>query len=219
VTSCTRQVLTLPGLQRRKLEITFDGGDVTSDAGVLLLRQVDRRLRLTERVAGLLEDSRRSRSCDHSLRDLVRQRVYAIAQGYEDLNDHADLRRDLAMQTAIDRDTLLAHPSTLCRLENKQDRASMWAAHEVMLDVFIESFDEAPTELVLDFDATDDAVHGKQEGRAFHGYYDKRIDGMRRRSASRHDVAANCASNTGSRPSQETDHDRECRFDRRDGHR
>jgi len=153
--------------------VSFDGGHVTSNAGALLLRQVDRRLGLTSRLSRVLDDDRRGASCVHGLRDLLRQRVYALAHGYEDLNDHEQLRHDLAFQTAVERDERLAHPSTLCRWENKQDRAALWAAHEVMLDVFVESFDRPPTELVLDFDATDDAVHGKQEGRAFHGYYDK----------------------------------------------
>ncbi len=172
MTDCTQAVLALPGVQRRKVEISFDGGDVTSDAGVLLLRLIDRYLDLTRRLARLLEDDRRAASCLHPLVQMLRQRIYAIALGYEDLNDHGELRSDLALQTAVERVTKLAHPSTLCRLENKQDRASMWAVHELLADIFIESFAEPPTELVLDFDATDDAVHGNQEGRAFHGYYD-----------------------------------------------
>jgi hypothetical protein len=91
--------------------------------------------------------------------------------GYEDLNDHATLRRDPAWQTALERDEELASSPTLCRLENRVARQAVVAFHRVLVEKFIASFREAPTELILDFDATDDRVHGKQEGRAFHGYY------------------------------------------------
>ena len=102
----------------------------------------------------------------------LRQRVFALALGYEDVNDHAALRFDLALQTAAGRDRALASPSTLSRFENAAGRAWAWRVHEVLVAGFIASFDAPPEELILDFDATDDAVHGKQEGRFFHGYYD-----------------------------------------------
>lgn len=95
-----------------------------------------------------------------------------MALGYEDLNDHAALRQDLAIQTAVGRDEPLASSSTLCRFENRADREMAWRMHEVLIDQFIASFKKAPKKLILAFDATDDAVHGKQEGRFFHGYYD-----------------------------------------------
>jgi hypothetical protein len=95
-----------------------------------------------------------------------------LALGYEDLNDHDRLRIDPALQTAVERDTVLAGASTLCRWENRADRESVWAIHRVLLDQFVASFKTPPDELILDFDATDDPVHGKQEGRFFHGYYD-----------------------------------------------
>ena len=93
-------------------------------------------------------------------------------QGYEDLNDHAALRNDVLMQTACERDTALASAPALCRLENRASRAAAWAIHEVIVEKFIASFKTAPRELVLDFDATDDPLYGKQEDRFFHGYYD-----------------------------------------------
>ena len=102
---------------------------------------------------------------------LVRQRLYAIALGYEDLNDHDGLRQDVALQTAVERDQWLASASTLCRFENRADRGTAWRLHEVLLDQFIASFKRAPKKLILDFDATDDPVHGEQDGRFFHGYY------------------------------------------------
>ena len=98
--------------------------------------------------------------------------MFAVALGYEDVNDHQGLRDDLVLQTAVGRDRRLASPSTVGRLDRAADRGWAWAAHVSMVETFIASFDMAPEELVLDFDATDDAVHGRQVGRFFHGYYD-----------------------------------------------
>src|SRR5208282_3261585 len=119
----------------------------------------------------VLPDPRAPERIEHPLLSLVRQRIYGLAQGYEDLNDHDTLRHDLVWQTAVERDQVLASSPTLCRLENRADRPVAWAVHQVIVDQFIASFGQAPTELILDFDATDDRVHGQQEGRFFHGYY------------------------------------------------
>jgi hypothetical protein len=154
------------------VQASFDGGAISSDAGVVLLRQVDRALGLSAAAARALGDRRRRASCAHDLPTLLRQRIYGLALGYEDLNDHEQLRTDTALQTAVDADAVLASQSTLCRLENRADRDSAWALHEVLVEQFIASFRHRPKKLVLDFDATDDLVHGKQEGRFFHGYYD-----------------------------------------------
>ena len=101
---------------------------------------------------------------------LIRQRIYGLAQGYEDLKDHDTLRHDLAWQTAVDRDQPLASSPTLCRLENRADRAVAWAVQGVLFAQFIASFTQPPAELILDFDATDDRGHDQQEGRFFDGY-------------------------------------------------
>jgi hypothetical protein len=172
VTNCTQQSFAFPACKRRAVEANFQGGDITSDGGVLLLRQVDQRLGLSAAVASALNDPRRQASCQHDAVSLLRQRLYALALGYEDLNDHQSLRTDVAIQTAVDRGTVLASSATLCRWENRADREAAWKLHEVLVDQFIASFKRAPKKLVLDFDATDDVVHGKQEGRFFHGYYD-----------------------------------------------
>ena len=170
--NCTVQKALFPGLKRRQIEANFNGGDITSDGGVLLLRQVDRLLGLSEAVSKALGDTRRQASCVHDGLSLLKQRVYGLALGYEDLNDHQSLRRDIGIQTGVDRSEVLAGASTLCRFENRADRESAWRMHEVLVDQFMQSFQRAPKRLILDFDATDDAVHGKQEGRFFHGYYD-----------------------------------------------
>jgi hypothetical protein len=158
---------------RRRIEVAFEGGDVTSDAGVMLLRQVDRQLGLLQKVAKRLPDPRDPRRCTHSTLHLLRQRVFGLCQGYEDLNDHDTWRHDLALQTADERVSPGASSPTLCRLENRMDRSAAWAIHEEFLDQFIASFPTPPEELILDFDATDDPVHGAQEGRFFPGYYDQ----------------------------------------------
>ena len=138
---------------------------------MLLLRQADRRLGLIRSLACILPDSRDPALVTHSQEDLLRQRIFGIAQGYEDLNDHDTLRHDLVWQTAVERSESLASSPTLCRMEQRANRETAVAMHQVLLEQFIASFKEVPTELILDFDATDDRVHGHQEGRFFHGYY------------------------------------------------
>ena len=171
MTKCYQRSFEFPRVNRRIVEARFDGGDITSDGGVLLLRQADRLTGLSDSIARALSDPRRQASCDHDVPGLVRQRLYAIALGDEDLNDHDGLRQDVALQTAVERDQWLASASTLCRFENRADRETAWRLHEVLLDQFIASFKRAPKKLILDFDATDDPVHGEQDGRFFHGYY------------------------------------------------
>ena len=170
--NCTSMPMSFPSCRRRVVEADFSGGSITSNGGVLLLRQADRVSGLTDAVARRLSDDRQRGKVVHTVATLLRQRVYAIALGWEDVNDHAALRHDMALQTAADRDQALASPSTLSRFENAADRAWAWGIHEVLLERFVASFATPPAELVLDFDATDDAVHGRQEGRFFHGYYD-----------------------------------------------
>jgi len=172
MTDCTADEVEFSKLARRKLQVNFGGGAVSSDGGLLLLREVDRRLRLTERMAAVLHDPRDPDLITHPLVDLLRQRVYGIVHGYEDLNDHEQLREDVLLQSVLDRKEALGSAPTLCRVENRASRAEMWALHREMVETFIASFAQPPAELVLDFDATDDPVHGQQEGRFFHGYYD-----------------------------------------------
>ena len=169
---CTVDRVAFAPLGRRAVEAAFEGGDVSSDGGVLLLRKLERRLGLLDAVARVLADPRDPGRVTHAMSDLLKQRVFGLCLGYEDLNDHAMLRADPLMQTACERDTALASAPTLCRLENRATRTAAWAIHEVIVDRFIASFAKPPEELVLDFDATDDPLYGRQEGRFFHGYYD-----------------------------------------------
>ena len=160
-------------LVRRVVEGRFGGGSMTSDGGVMLLCQIDRKLGLMDATARCIVDPRNPLLITHDVRDILRQRVYGLALlGWEDLNDHGALRCDVAVQTAVGVDREIASAPTLSRLEKWADRATAWRLHEVLVNQFIASFDSAPEELVLDFDAIDNPLHGQQEARFFHGYYD-----------------------------------------------
>ncbi len=171
MTLCTTKTIEFSRCKRRKIQANFDGGEITSDAGVMLLNQADKILKLTSRIASTANDPRHPKKITHSIQDMLRQRIYGLALGYEDLNDHNTLRKDTAMQTSVGKDKYLASSPTLCRFENFADRQMCWDMSTVLVDVFIESFKKPPKELILDFDATDDSVHGKQLGRFYHGYY------------------------------------------------
>jgi hypothetical protein len=175
-TDCTTAAIRFAPLNRREVLAQFDGGRITSDAGALLLREVGHKLKLFERLAAAIPDPRDPAKIAHDQQTLLAQRIIGIACGWEDLNDHHGLRIDPLMQIATDRGvdphTPLASPATLCRLENRIDRCACVQVSKLLVELFIESFDSPPQELVLDFDATDDPIHGQQEGRFFHGYYD-----------------------------------------------
>ena len=157
---------------RRVVEGRFDGGSMTSDGGVMLLGEVDRKLVLMDAAARCIADPRDPALIKHRVVDMLRQRVYALAQGWEDLHDHQSLRQDVAVQTAVGVDEALSSAPTLCRLEKWASRQTAVKLHEVLVEQFIANFKTPPKELVLDFDATDNPLHGQQEGRFFHGYYD-----------------------------------------------
>jgi Transposase DDE domain group 1 len=161
----------------------FDGGTISSDGGSLLLRQTDQRLNLLARFADCFLDGREQDRVEHSILEMVSQRVYGLALGYEDLNDHEQLRKDPLFGVLAGREELdkpLAGKSTLNRLElgnGQQDRykkVTFWkpAVDELLVSVFLESQEKAPEQIILDVDTTDLPLHGKQEGRFFHGYYD-----------------------------------------------
>lgn len=170
--NCTVAPLDLGKVGRRVIEAAFDGGDIVSDGGVLLLRQVDQRIGLTRAIARVFDDRRRRASVAHSMRDMLAQRIYGLCCGWEDVCDHNVLRRDLALQTAVGRVDALASAPTLSRLETSSTRAHAAALHGVLLDQFIASKAGRPKELVLDIDATHMPLHGSQEKAHFHRYYD-----------------------------------------------
>ncbi|TWT74715.1 Transposase DDE domain protein [Planctomycetes bacterium CA13] len=172
----------LKRLRRQAVDADFDGGTLTSDGGLVLLREVDRRLDLIRRVDQAIPDPRDPIYTAHQQDEILISRIFGIAAGYQDANDHDALRHDPAFQVAAGRTPAendysegaypLASPSTHCRFENRIDSKAIFKLHEVLVDTFLDSFDEPPEEIILDYDATDDTVHGNQERRFFNGYYD-----------------------------------------------
>ena len=186
-TECNPTMFEFPPVDGRRVEASFDGGAITSDAGALLLDQTDRAIRLTERFAACFTDARTSGLVEHEVETLVMQRIVGIALGYEDLNDHDDLRRDpvlavLAGKLEARRSDCepLAGKSTLNRLELSRKEATRYhkishdpeAIERLFVDLFLEAHKKAPKQIVLDLDATDDPLHGDQEGKFFNAYYD-----------------------------------------------
>jgi hypothetical protein len=169
--NCTSKNNCFSPCKGRKIEVNFQGGAVTSDAGIILLREVDRKLELTKALAEDFPDERDQRYVDHSIRSMMAQRIHGLALGYEDLNDHKTLRKDIGFQTAIDCDVDLASVSTLSRFENAATRETAINTNRLFVETFISTFKKPPKELILDFDPTDDRIHGHQANRYYHGYY------------------------------------------------
>ena len=192
-TDCIPQQLEFQGVGRRTVVASFDGGTLTSDGGVLLLGEVERRRGILRQFAGCFQDHRTAALVEHSVEELVRQRVLGLALSYEDLNDHDELRTDPLLATVVgkadptgqdrrqeqDRGKPLAGKSTLNRLEWGaviQDRyrkitVDPEAVDRFFVEAFLSAHEQVPAQIILDLDATDDPLHGGQEGRFFHGYY------------------------------------------------
>jgi Transposase DDE domain group 1 len=186
-TECSAERFDFGTVEGRSVEAAFDGGLVTSDAGALLLGATDRAIDLVRRFASCFHDRRRQEWIEHEVATLVGQRVFAIALGYEDLNDHDELRHDPMMAVLAGKLTArredcapVAGKSTLNRLELSRLEPTRYhkishnpmAIRNLLVDLFLDARERAPRQIILDLDATDDPVHGEQEGRFFHGYYD-----------------------------------------------
>ena len=175
MTQCIGQ-LQLGLLQRKQLIGEFDGGDISSDGGLMLVAKADQRLGLTARLAACLVDWRQAAKVRHRMHELLAQRVYQIAAGYEDCNDAADLRHDPVLKTAVGRlpktGRDLASQPTLSRFENGVGRRELWQMARQLVECFIEQHAQSrPRRIILDFDATEDPTHGQQQLAGFHGYY------------------------------------------------
>ena len=186
-TECSRDLFGFAPVEGREVVAAFDGGAITSDAGALLLGATDRAIGMMERFATCFHDERRQDLIEHEVVTLIGQRVFGIALGYEDINDHDELRHDPMMAVLAGKlegrredCAPVAGKSTLNRLELSCLEPTRYhkvshnpiAIKRLMVDLFLEAHDRAPSEIILDLDATDDPVHGEQEGRFFHGYYD-----------------------------------------------
>jgi hypothetical protein len=183
MTECNQSSFGFEASGRREIVARFDGGTISSDGGAFLLRRTDKRLNLLSRLSECFLDGRNQNLVEHTIQEMLSQRIYGLALGYEDINDHEQLRRDPVFGILAGREALeepLAGKSTLNRLElgtgitDRYKKITYWkdAIDELMVKVFIESHPSAPGEIVLDVDTTDLPLHGKQEGRFFHGYYD-----------------------------------------------
>ncbi len=183
MTECIQSGFGFEACGSREIVARFDGGTISSDGGAFLLRQVDKRLNLLPRLAQCFLDGRNQAQVDHSVLEMLSQRIYGLALGYEDINDHEQLRKDPVFGILAGREELddpLAGKSTLNRMElgagakDRYKKITFWkdALDELLVKVFIESHPNAPVEIILDVDTTDLPLHGKQEGRFFHGYYD-----------------------------------------------
>ncbi len=182
MTECNQSSFGFKALGSREIVARFDGGTISSDGGAFLLRATDQRLNLIPRLAGCFLDGRNQSLVEHSIGEMLSQRIYGLALGYEDLNDHEQLRTDPVFGILAGKDLTepLAGKSTLNRLElgtginDRYKKITFWkeAVDELLVSVFIESHQQVPAEIVLDMDTTDLPLHGKQEGRFFHGYYD-----------------------------------------------
>jgi Transposase DDE domain group 1 len=192
-TDCNPQQLEFQGVGRRTVVATFDGGTLTSDGGLLLLAEIEQQRGILRQFTACFQDQRNPDYIEHRLEELVRQRVFGLALAYEDLNDHDELRTDPLLATVVgkadptgndrrqkqDRGKPLAGKSTLNRLEwgaVKQDRyrkisVDSEAVDRFLVDLFLSAHESVPSQIILDLDATDDPLHGEQEGRFFHGYY------------------------------------------------
>ena len=171
-----KQLAHFKEISGKKVEVDFDGGEVTSDAGVLFLRQTEAQLGIIERIAEVLRDRRHPGYIKHSFVDLLRQRVFQIACGYEDGNDANDLRTDPVMKMACERlpisDEPLASQPTISRFENALSRTDLYRLAEAFLEGFIASYETAPEAIILDFDETADPTHGHQQLALFNAFHD-----------------------------------------------
>lgn len=185
-TECKQVGFEFHPLDQRQIRAQFDGGAITSDGGGLLLREVEKRTGILRQFAACFTDYRDPERIEHTVQELVAQRVYGLALGYEDLNDHDQLRKDPLLAVLVEksdpRQEVLAGKSTLNRLELTQATASAQerykkivldhgAVDHLLVDLFLQAHRQAPEQIILDLDATDDPLYGKQEGRFFHGYY------------------------------------------------
>src|SRR5437660_3836507 len=183
MTECNQSDFGFEPCGTRQIVGRFDGGTISSDGGALLLRQTDKRLKLLPRLAECFLDGRNQDLIEHSVLEMLSHRVYGLALGYEDVNDHEQLRNDPVFGVLAGRKELdepLAGKSTLNRMElgagvkDRYKKITFWKEgfDELLVKVFIEAQTQAPEQFILDIDTTDLPLHGKQEGRFFHGYYD-----------------------------------------------
>ncbi|MDH5386743.1 MAG: IS1380 family transposase [Candidatus Aminicenantes bacterium] len=173
---CTTQLMLFKGLLGKKIEVDFDGGEVSSDAGLLFLRETEAKHGIIRRMANVLRDRRHKSYITHDLLELFSQRVFQIASGYEDANDSNDLRKDpiikIACEKPPDSTEELGSQPTMCRFENAPSRTDLYRLGEAFVDLFIDSYKRAPKGIILDLDDTEDETHGHQQLSLFNAFHD-----------------------------------------------
>lgn len=176
MTKFTKQLLLFKDISGKKVQADFDGGEISSDAGLLFLREVERQSGAIGCISGVLRDRRHPSYITHPLVELLKQRVFQIISGYEDANDCDGLRRDPIVKMACERlplseDDLGSQP-TMCRFENAPSRTDLYRIGEAFVDMFIDSYKKAPRGIILDLDDTDDETHGHQQLPLFNAFHD-----------------------------------------------
>ncbi len=177
MTECTTKQLTFSFIKKKKVTVNFEGGEITSDAGLLLVRQADNVLSLISGLTGCIKDRRDNRYIEHDLETLLRQRIYQIVAGYEDCNDANVVRKEPALKAACGRklsDEDLGSQPTLSRLENSVTYNDLYRIGEYFINLYIRrNLKRRPKRIILDLDGTDDPTYGGQQLTFFHGYYDQ----------------------------------------------
>jgi hypothetical protein len=177
MTENNQLALKFPSVRGKKIFADFEGGVVTSDAGLLLLRETERMVGITDRLSRCIADKRDHRYIDHSIRELMTQRIMQTASGYEDADDSDSLRHDPALKIACGREPLtgdaLGSQPTISRLENSVSRTALYRMGIALIDHFLDSYRRAPDKIIIDIDDTDDPTHGAQQMSLFNAYYDE----------------------------------------------
>ena len=175
MTDCTNRQVVFPYYTHKPLTVKFKGGDISSDGGKLLVRQLDERLKIGERIVAALTDRRDQRYVDHEFLTLLRQRIYFMVAGFEDCNDATKLRNDPVFKLCCDETTdlgnALASQPTLSRLENSIRQRDLFDLAETLLELYMSRFTKAPKRIILKIDSTDDPTYGAQQLSLFNGFY------------------------------------------------
>lgn len=158
-------------INNRNTEVSFDGEDLSTDGGLILIDEIDKKMGLIKKIASTIHDARDADRVTHTVENMMRQRVYALISGHEDINDHQTIKEDPLYQALFNTEKSLASPSTICRFEKGIPLSTRIESQKSLIERFISSYDEAPQSITLDFDPTDVTLYGDQESKHYHGYY------------------------------------------------
>jgi hypothetical protein len=172
MTENTTQTMLFKEYFGKKAAVDFNGGEISSDAGLLFLRETESQIGIINQIANVIHDQRHPSYVKHQIAQLLTQRVFQIAAGYEDANDSDTLKHDPILKMACEKDAVLASQPTMCRFENTPSRTMLYRIGEILVDIFIDSYNKPPEGIILDIDDTDDPTHGSQQLSLFNAYHD-----------------------------------------------